>query len=388
MRDWFQELKSFFRKGDMVLLALCLITSAYSSLIIASATNASKFGSSTRYIVIHVAATLIGLLAYAIMSSINLDFLSEHRAVLAVLNVGMLLLLIPFGTDAGTENRSWLDFPFLPVNIQPAEICKIFFIIILASVMSSRQNRISSPSSVFLLSGHLILIVGVNMVLSKDLGVTLIFVFIFLGMAFAGGVNLIWFLLGGGTVAAAFPLLWKYYLDPYQQKRILYILNPEEIDPKGLGVGWHTSQSLQSLTGGGMLGQGLFDGNRTQAGALYAQHTDYVFSSIGEEMGYIGCFLVILLLVLIVVRCIWVGNHSSDYMRRMVCFGAASALIFQVCINVGMCIGLVPVIGLTLPLFSYGGSSVVTIYAMLGLVSGAHARPAPTSHERYIRAPR
>lgn len=388
MRDWFRELRNFFRKGDMVLLSLCLITSVYSTLIIASATNASKFGSSTRYIIIHVAAMLLGLLAYAIMSSIDLDFLSEHRGVLAAMNVGMLLLLIPFGTDAGTENRSWLDFPFLPVNIQPAEICKIFYIIIMASVMGSRQNRISSLPSVMLMAGHLILIVGTNMVLSRDLGVTLIFVFIFLGMAFAGGVNLIWFLLGGGAVAAAFPFLWNNVMDPYQQKRILYILNPEEIDPKGLGVGWHTSQSLQSLTGGGMLGQGLFDGNRTQAGALYAQHTDYIFATIGEELGYVGCFLVIALLVLIVVRCIWVGNHSSDYMRRLVCFGAASALIFQVCINVGMCIGLVPVIGLTLPLFSYGGSSIVTTYAMLGLVSGVHARPAPTSHERYIRAPR
>jgi len=388
MRDWFQELRNFFRKGDMVLLSLCLIASAYSSLVIASATNASKFGSSTRYIVIHVAATLLGLLAYAIISSIDLDFLSEHRMVLAAMNVGMLLLLIPFGTDAGTGNRSWLDFPFLPVNIQPAEICKIFYIIIMASVMSSRQNRISSVPSVLLMAGHLILIVVTNTVLSRDLGVTLIFVFIFVGMAFAGGVNLIWFLLGGGMVVAAFPLLWNYYMDPYQKDRILYILYPDVIDPKGLEVGWHTSQSLQSLTGGGMLGQGLFDGNRTQAGALYAQHTDYIFSTIGEELGYVGCALVIVLLVLIVIRCIWVGNHSSDYMRRMVCFGAASALIFQVCINVGMCIGLVPVIGLTLPLFSYGGSSIVTIYAMLGLVSGVHARPAPTSHERYIRAPR
>ena len=388
MRDWLRELKNFFRKGDMILLSLCLITSAYSSLIIASATNASKFGGSTRYIIIHIAATMLGLLAYAVMSSINLDFLSEHRAVLAVMNVGMLLLLIPFGTDAGTGNRSWLDFPFLPVNIQPAEICKIFYIIIMASVMGSRQNRISSVPSVLWMAGHLILLVAANMVLSRDLGVTLIFVFIFLGMAFAGGVNLIWFLLGGVGIAAAFPLLWQYYMDDYQKERILYILQPEVIDPKGLGVGWHTSQSLQSLTGGGMLGQGLFNGNRTQAGALYAQHTDYVFSSIGEELGYVGCFLVILLLVLIVIRCVWVGNHSSDYMRRMVCFGAAAAMIFQVCINVGMCVGLVPVIGLTLPLFSYGGSSIVTIYAMLGLVSGVHARPAPTSHERYIRAPR
>ena len=124
MRDWFRELRSFFRKGDMVLLTICLITSAYGCLVIASATNASKFGSSTRYIIIQVAATLLGLLAYAAMSSIDLDFLSEHRTALAVLNVGMLLLLIPFGTDAGTGNRSWLDFPFLPVKVTMPSVCR------------------------------------------------------------------------------------------------------------------------------------------------------------------------------------------------------------------------------------------------------------------------
>lgn len=388
MREWFQEMRSFFKKGDMVLLVLCLLTSAFGILFMASATNASKFGSSTRYIVIQLAATVLGVIAFAVMSSINLEALSERRRTLTVVNVVMLLLLIPFGTDAGTGNRSWLDFPILPVNIQPAEICKIFYIVIMASVMSSRQNRISSLPSIGHMVGHLILIVGANMILSRDLGVTLIFVFIFVGMAFAGGVNLGWFLFGGGCIAAASPLLWNYFMDGYQKKRILYILDPEAVDPKGLGVGWHTNQSLQSLTGGGAFGQGLFNGNRTQAGALYAQHTDFVFSSIGEELGYVGCLLVVLMLIAIVARCIWVGTQSPDYMHRLVCFGAASALIFQVCINVGMCIGLVPVIGLTLPLFSYGGSSIVTIYAMLGLVSGVHARPSRTSHERYIRPPR
>ena len=145
---------------------------------------------------------------------------------------------------------------------------------------------------------------------------------------------------------------------------------------------------LSSQTGGGMTGQGLFNGNRTQAGALPAQHTDFIFSSIGEEMGYVGCALVLVMMFALVARCIWVGAHSPDFMRKMVCYGAAAALIFQVGINVGMCLGVMPVIGLTLPLISYGGSSVVTIYAMLGLVSGVHARPSPRSHERYIQPPR
>ena len=387
MRDFFREMRNFFRKGDMVLLILCLATSAFGCLIIASVTNAPKFGSSTRYIIIQLAATLLGVLMFAIMSSIDADTFSERRLILTGICLGFLLLLIPFGTDNNTGNRSWLDFRFLPFMIQPAEICKILYILITASIMASHQNRASHIFSVGHIVLYLALVVGTNMVLSSDMGVSLIFVFIFIGMAFAGGISMFWFLLGGGLLAAAAPILWNNVFDDEQRNRILYIFMPEVIDPEGLDEGWHTTSSLKSLTGGGLTGQGLFNGNRTQGGNLFAQHTDYIFSSIGEELGFIGCALVILLLLLIIIRCIWVGTHSPDYMRRLICFGAASALIFQVISNIGMCIGVTPVIGLTLPLFSYGGSSIVTTYAMLGLVSGVHARPAPRSHERYIRPP-
>ena len=128
-----------------------------------------------------------------------------------------------------------------------------------------------------------------------------------------------------------------------------------------------------------------FYGNRTQSGSLFAQHTDYIFSSMGEELGFVGCLAIMIMEMAIIARCIYVGMHCQDYMRRLVCYGAASALMFQVMINTGMCIGVMPVIGLTLPLISYGGSSVVSIYAMLGLVSGAHARPQSLSHERYVQ---
>ncbi|MEF2837808.1 MAG: FtsW/RodA/SpoVE family cell cycle protein, partial [Oscillospiraceae bacterium] len=116
-------------------------------------------------------------------------------------------------------------------------------------------------------------------------------------------------------------------------------------------------------------------------------HTDYIFAAIGEELGFVGCALVTLALLAIVVRVIWVGTRSPDYMRRLVCFGAASALIFQIISNIGMCIGITPVIGLTLPFVSYGGSSIVTLYTMLGLVSGVYARPSTTSQERYVQPP-
>ena len=383
MRDIFKLFRDAFRKGDMVLLLLCLVTTAFGCLVISSATN---YMGSLRYVVVQVFAATLGVLLFAIISSIDAEFFSEHRTALVVFNMVLLGLLIPFGTDNSSGNKSWLDIPLLPVDIQPAEICKITYILIMASVMTAHQNKLSSVPSVIHMVIHLGLLVGVNMVLSGDAGVSLIFVFIFIGMAFAGGVSIIWFLVGAGGLAVGFPILWTYVMDDYQKLRIQVLFDPE-LDPLGTDARYHTVRALRSLTGGGMTGQGLFQGSRTQSGTLFAQHTDYIFSAIGEELGYVGCFLVLILLVAIIARCIWVGNRSQDFMRRLICYGAAAALIFQVIVNVGMCIGVMPVIGLTLPFVSYGGSSILSLYAMLGLVSGVYARPAAASHERYIRAP-
>ena len=383
MRAYFQEFKDFFRKGDMVLLLLCLVTTAFGCLVIASTTNTMG---SVRYVLLQIVGALIGVFLFAAVSSIDADFFSEHRTLLVIFNTALLLMLIPFGVTVN-GNRSWLSFSFLPFNIQVAEICKIAYILITASVMASHQNRISAVPSVMHTVLHLGLVAGLNMVLSKDAGVSLIFVFIFAGMAFAGGVSMIWFLVAGGGIIVGWPILWNYGLTSFQRNRIEVLFNPN-LDPQGIGARYHTVRSLRSLTGGGLTGQGLFQGNRTQTPeALFAQHTDYIFSAIGEELGYLGCAFVLILLFLIIARCIWVGNRSQDYMRRLICFGAAAALIFQVISNVGMCIGITPVIGLTLPFISYGGSSIVSLYAMLGLVSGVYARPAPASHERYIRPP-
>ena len=384
MHQFIEEFKDFTKKGDWVLLILCLVTAGAGCIIIASATNAEKFGDNNiKYIIIQLAAVMIGVFAYAFVSSIDVDFISEHRTALVAFNIILLLLLIPFGTDNNTGNRSWRDFKILPVMIQPAEICKITDILIMASVMASHQNDISSVPAVMHMVLHLGILVGLNMVLSGDAGVSLIFVFIFIGMAFAGGVSLWWFLLAFGVIAVAVPFAWPL-LGTYQQERIMVLIDPT-FDAQGIGARYHSKINLLSLTGGGLTGQGLFNGNRTQGGTLFAQHTDYIFSSIGEELGFFGCLGIMLLELLIIARCIQVGSRCPDYMRRLVAYGAASSMMFQLMINVGMCIGVMPVIGLTLPLVSYGGSSVVTIFAMLGLVSGSYARPQAMSHERYIQ---
>ena len=383
MRKFFQELLDFFRKGDMVLLALCLLTTIFGVVILSSVTN---YSNTYRYLIVQLAATVMGVFLYAIISSIDLDLIMEYRLFLVIFNVVFLMMLIPFGVDYGSGNRSWLDIPGLPFDIQVAEILKTTYILIAASVMAAHQNRLSTFRSVMHMVFHLGLLVGLNMVLSKDAGVSLIFVFIFIGMTFAGGVHKGWFIAAISCLAAGFPVLWQF-LRPHQKNRFLVLFDPS-VDPTATGIRWHSNQAMLSLTGGGFTGQGLYSGRRTSVGALQAQHTDYIFSAIGEELGFIGCMAVIVLEFAIIARIIYVGIRTPDFARRVVCFGAAAALIFQVTINIGMNLGVLPVIGLTLPFISYGGSSMLSLYAMLGLVSGVCARPSPGKQGMYVQPPR
>ena len=257
-------LRNFGKKGDLLLLFLCLLATGFGCVVISSATH---YLGSSRFLTVQLAATALGVLFYVLLTSMDLEGLAEHRELLFLFNALLLLLLIPFGTDGGTGNRSWLDIPGFPVNIQPAEICKITFTILLAKVMQVHQSRISSFRSVLAMAFQLVFLVGLNMVLSRDAGVSLIFVFIFLVMAFVGGVKLWWFLGGIGALCLAAPYAWTHLFQDYQKNRILVIFDPT-IDPQGLDERWHFAQSLRSLTGGGLSGQGLFQGSRTQVGAL------------------------------------------------------------------------------------------------------------------------
>ena len=386
MRKFFQEFLDFFRKGDMILLGLCIATTLYGVVILSSVTADAR---AIRFVVIQLVAAILGIFLYAVISSIDLDLIMEYRLPLVIFNVCFLLLLIPFGVVHG-GNRSWLKFPGFPVEIQVAEILKTTYILIAASVMSAHQNRLSKFWSVMHMVLHLGILVGLNMVLSKDAGVSLIFVFIFIGMTFAGGVSKGWFIAALSGITAGLPLIWNYVLKPHQKSRFMVLFDPT-VDPNAIDERWHSNQALLSLTGGGLTGQGLYNGRRTQAngiGALQAQHTDYIFSAVGEELGFIGCMAIILLEFAIIARVIYVGIHTPDFARRVVCFGAAAALIFQVTINIGMNLGVMPVIGLTLPFISYGGSSILSLYAMLGLVSGVCARPSPGKQGLYVQPPR
>lgn len=376
----------FIKKADMVLLLLCSITTIFGIVVISSATTA--LGNST-YISIQTIALLLGVFIYVVLTLIDVDIIAERRELLLIFCILFIGSLYFFGEEI-SGNKSWLDLPLLPMNIQPAEICKIFFVIILAKMMSVNQNKLSS----FLNVGKMALLTGFFFayifVISSDAGVALIYVFIFITMAFAGGVNLIWFLIAIGaitfavTAAFAVPTIRDRLITTHWYERIMMFFDPS-IDPTGQGVRWHTNLSMQYIQNGGVAGQGLYNGTMVQGRAMPAQHTDFIFSSIAEELGMLGCIFVLLLLASIVIRCIYVGVKSGNYMNRIICIGIAGMLLFQIVVNVGMCVGMFPVIGLTLPFISYGGSSIVTMFMAMGVVSGIHMRPAPDANARYIR---
>ena len=377
MREIGRAIGDFIKKADMFLLLLCTLTTIFGIVVISSATN---YDGNRSYVMIQSVALALGIFIYVILTLIDVDIIAERRELLLIFCILFIGCLYFWGIDGGTGNKSWLDVPLLPMNLQPAEICKIFFIIILAKSMSVSQNHLSSPLNVIKMAAITLFFFGLIIYVSSDLGVALIYIFIFIVMAFVGGVSVVWFLIALGAVGVAIPVIWPL-LKTYQQNRILVLFDPS-LDPDAY---WQTERSIRYIQNGGVSGQGLYNGTLVQAGGMGAQHTDFIFSSIAEELGMLGCVVVLLLLTAIVVRCIYVGVKSGNYMNRIICIGIAGMLLFQILVNVGMCLGILPVIGLTLPFISYGGTSIVTMFMAMGVVSGIHMRPAPDASARYIR---
>ena len=378
MRKILDFFTGWIRQVDLVLLALCTGTTLFGCLMIASAT---RYTDSYKNVIVQIAALGLGIVAYILMSMLDLNEIGKHwKWLLGGSLVLILLLKTPLGMDGGTGNRAWLGIKNFPVNLQPVEIVKITFIIVLARQLQylQEQRDLKSIPSVGMLAGHLMLVVGLYAAISGDMGSALVLIFIFACMCFVAGVAKRWFvlgLLGGGF---AFYVLWETdKIAPYMKDRFLTLFD-HDLDP--MGIGWQQTRSLLALGGGKLTGQGLFNGTQTQsasAWSLPARHTDFIFSVIGEELGLLGCLLTILLLAAIIFRCVLIARHAQTKTDMYICVGVAAMLIFQTISNIGMCLFVMPVIGLTLPFISYGGSSIVTLFAAMGMVSGIQKRTRP-----------
>lgn len=379
------------RQTDMLLWSLCSAATLYGILLILSATH-TVYRGSLKYVIVQGAGWCIGTAAYFLLSGIDIVELSKKWRWILGFNIGLILLLLtPLGL-VRNGNRAWLGVNTIgaklgiealknfPITFQPAEIVKITFILLLAYqlVHLSETRDLKRFTNVIQPTVHVVFMFCFYYVISHDAGSGLVYLFIFVCMAFAAGFAARWLVLGIGGVTVGLVAAWKFRLlrgDWYD--RIMVVLDHSYQPQK---AGWQQTRGMIALGSGGLTGQGLFHGTQTQSpyrASLPERQTDYIFCVCGEELGFLGCLAVIAILLAIVIRCFAVARDANTRLESLVCVGMAGMLIFQTVANIGMCLFLLPVVGLTLPFFSYGGSSIVTLYAAMGIVSGIKKRSRP-----------
>ena len=377
MKKFFSLLWNYLKKSDTLLLGLCIAATVYGIVLIRTST---AYLSSSNAASVQVLALFIGIALYFVFSLIDIDILADNWKLLFAAGIGLLALLV-FAQEEG-GNRAWLRF--MGIGIQPAEIVKIFFIVIMAKLIISFSNerRLDHILSIGAMTGILLVYFGMILVLSSDLGSGLVYLFIFIAMLFAGGLKIYWFLIALTGFAIVSPYIWNSFLSDNQKNRIIAVFDPKSVDPTGLGITWQVNQSKAAIASGGIFGQGLGQGQMTQSGSVPKQRTDFIFSAAGEELGFVGCLAIVILLVAIIIRCVYIGYKSQSKLGALISVGVAAMLTFQTFENLGMCLGVAPVIGLTLPFFSSGGSSVVTSFACMGIISGIKMKPKPVMFTR------
>ena len=363
------RLRESIRGTDFVLLLLCLVTSAFGVLMVHSATIVDIEGSAaisrdTRAMLL---AVLLGIVLAVGISFIDYQFITKLYPVIAALSVLMMLALFIPGVGVGPAERpdakTWISIPGSGLYFQPSELVKIGFVITFGSHLDLVSDRLRQVKQLLLLCVHGMIPVGL-VILSGDLGSALVFMAIFVTMMFCAGVQLRYFAIGLAAVVAAIPGVWYFVFSNTQKERFLGLVYPELYED----IMYQQNYGLEAIRHGGLLGQGLFKGDYTQAGLVPESENDMIFTCIGEELGLVGCVLCLLLLLAVSLRIIRTGTRSLIGSTALMCYGMATMISFQVIVNIGMCLKILPVIGITLPFFSAGGSSNLCLYIGIGLI--------------------
>lgn len=258
--------------------------------------------------------------------------------------------------------KSW--YKLGPISLDPIEFTKIILIILLAKYFSTRHIEMYRPHHI-LLSGIYVFLPALLFFFQPDLGSVLILIAIWIGILLISGIKIRHFLILGLLGILIFLAAWSFLLKDYQKERIISYINPQ-IDPKG--ISWSVNQSKIAIGSGGIFGQGLGQGPQTQYGFLPEPQTDFIFAAIAEEFGLIGVGILLSLFSLLLWRIIKIALSAKSNFPRLFATGLAILLFFQVFINIGMNLGILPIVGVPLPLVSYGGSSLIATFLALGIL--------------------
>ncbi len=365
MRKIFPLIKQFTDETNKFLLFLITAASIYGILMVHSSTRFMLEDGQTifRDAVVMIVAAVLGIVIALVISAIDYEFVTKLWPIIGIVCIVMMIITLIFGAapEARPDSKCWLKFG--TVYFQTSELVKIGFVITFSMHLELLKDKINDFKSLLLLGVHAVIPIGL-VVLTGDMGSALVFVFITIAMLYFAGLHIGFFAAGGILALAASPLVWMFVFSEYQRTRFLALFRPEEFADEA----YQQLKGLNALGSGGFFGQGIFKGTYTQNGIVPEQENDMIFTAIGEETGFLGCIITLALLFLICFEMIKIGKNTREFSTQMICYGMAAIIAAQVVINVGMVLMLLPVIGITLPFFSAGGSSTLCLYVGVGLV--------------------
>jgi rod shape determining protein RodA len=360
-----RDMTAAWRHVDVVLCVLIACATLMGALMIYSATKhkAQPYA----FIEKHAVFVVIGFAAMAIAAAIDYERIVDFAWLFYAGSIGLLLAVLVLGS---THNGSKAWFDFGPLSLQPAELAKLAMILAIAAYLGRLEGPVSLRHVVVAL-----VIMGIPMgliLLQPDLGTTLVFVGVGVGLLMVANVPtryLVALVLVG--VVGVVGILNSNTLDRYQRDRLTSFVNP---NGSTSAATYNTKAAQEAIASGGITGQGLFEGPQTKGGFVPEQQTDFIFTVPAEELGFAGAGLAVLLLGGIAWRVFRTAKVARDSTGRLICVGVLCMLMFHIFENVGMNLGIMPVTGIPLPFFSYGGSSTITTFIALGLVLNVHMR--------------
>lgn len=359
----------FWRNFDLILLTTTVVLLIFGVAMVQSATlrTGTSWPSLDSLAMRQAIFAVVGIGAMFLLARIDYRFLETFTVPLYIFIIVLLGVVFAIGHTSFGAQR-WIDTGL--VTLQPSELAKLIVILVLAKFFSDHEGKMGNPLNILLAIVYTAIPLGL-IYLQPDLGTSLVVVAIWLGMIIVIGTPIIYFIIGIAVSVPTTILAWQFLLQDYMRQRFLIFLNPES-DP--LGQGYNILQARISIGAGGWFGQGYGSGIQSQLHYLRVTQSDFIFSVVGEEFGFFGALALCLLLLVVVWRILRVSSIAGDTYGKMIAAGVASMLLFQVFINAGMNLGIMPVTGIPLPFISAGGSSLVTILACLGIVQSIAMR--------------
>ncbi len=370
----------YFKQADIILWLLTIIAVTYSFLLISSMQRSGEYN----YLRTQIIAVLIGVMAAIIISVADYKYLIQKWYFAAIMAAILAGLVFAFGIQvSGTDDTAWITIPG-GFTIQPSEFIKICFIITFSKhlLFLNEKNITNNIWGVLSLGMHALIPMAIIHMQGDD-GTVVIFALIFIIMSFTAGIQLRYFAFLGAALLIGVPIIWNFFMNDEHRNRILALF---DIDGNALtNYGWQQYQGKVSIAGGGLSGSGLYNGQRVEHGIVPEQENDFIFTVAGEELGFIGCILLILILLLIAVKVLLIAKKSCEIQGKYVCCGVFAMISSQTIVNIGMVLGLFPVIGITLPLFSAGGTSALSTLISIGLVQSVQYHNTDDMNTAFIR---